>query len=263
MVCLKLSGIMGVMKKVSVIIPVYNNSLYLDECIRSVVDQTYKNLEIIFVDDKSTDNSLDVIGKYHDNRIKVVKLRKNSGAAIARNKGVEVATGDYICFLDSDDFWVKDKIKKQVKFMSEGKYAFIYGDYAYYNNGAVKEVRVPRSITYKQLLKDTTVFTSTVMFDMNQIEKRDIYMPNIRRGQDIVTWWNVLRKGITAHATDGVLAYYRTGNGSSLSHNKFRAMKRTWKAYKTQDFGLIKRCYYFLCYAWNATKRRVRAKKIA
>ena len=254
---------MGAMKKVSVIIPVYNNSLYLDECLKSVIGQTYKNLEIIFVDDNSTDNSLEVIGKYHDKRIKVVKLRKNSGAAIARNKGVETATGDYICFLDSDDFWVKDKIERQVKFISEGGYAFIYGDYAYYNDNGVKEVRVPKSFNYKQLLKNTAIFTSTVMFDMNHIKKSDIRMPNIRRGQDIVTWWNVLRKGITAYGAEGVLAYYRTGNGESLSHNKFQAMKRTWRAYKTQDFGLAKSCYYFLCYAWNATKRRVKAKKIA
>lgn len=253
---------MGVMKKVSVIIPVYNNSLYLDECMDSVINQTYENLEIIIVDDDSTDNSLEVIGKYHDKRIKVIKLRKNSGAAIARNKGVEVATGDYLCFLDSDDYWVLDKIERQVKFMSDGDHAFIYGDYAYYNNGKVREVRVPKSLNYKQLLKDTTIFTSTVMFDMKKIRKSDIRMPNLRRGQDIVTWWNVLRKGIVAHAADGVLAYYRTGNGGSLSHNKFRALMRTWRAYQTQRLGFLKRFYYFLCYAKNATMRRLRAKRV-
>ncbi len=253
---------MGVMKKVSVIIPVYNNSPYLDECMDSVINQTYENLEIIIVDDDSTDNSLEVIGKYRDKRIKVIKLRKNSGAAIARNKGTEIATGDYLCFLDSDDYWVKDKIERQVKFITEGKYAFIYGDYAYYNNGKAKKVSVPKSLNYKQLLKDTTIFTSTVMFDMKQIKKSDIRMPNIRRGQDIVTWWNVLRKGITAYATDGVLAFYRTGNGNSLSHNKFRAMKRTWNAYRTQGISFFARCYYFVCYAKNATFRRIRAKEI-
>ncbi len=250
------------MKKVSIVIPVYNNSPYLDECLKSVIQQTYKNLEIIIVDDNSTDNSLEVIEGYHDKRIRVLKLRKNSGAAIARNKGVEIATGDYLCFLDSDDYWVNDKIERQVKFISDNKYAFIYGDYAYYNNGKAKKVCVPKSLNYKQLLKDTTIFTSTVMFDMKLIQKSDIRMPNIRRGQDIVTWWNVLRKGIVAHATDGVLAYYRTGNGSSLSHNKFKAIKRTWKAYQTQEFSFFRRCYYFLCYAKNATMRRVRAKRV-
>ncbi len=253
---------MVIMKKVSVIIPVYNNSPYLGECLDSVVNQTYKNLEIIIIDDKSTDNSLEVIRKYHDKRIKVISLKKNSGVAIARNNGVKIATGDYICFLDSDDYWVNDKIEKQVKFMSENGYAFIYGDYAYFNNGKARRVCVPKSITYNQLLKDTTVFTSTVMFVMKQIRKSDIYMPNIRRGQDIVTWWNVLRKGVVAHAADGLLAFYRTGNGDSLSHNKLQALKRTWRAYQTQDISLIKRCLLFLCYAKNAVIRRIKAKKM-
>ena len=252
------------MKTVSVIIPVYNNSPYLDKCIESVLKQTYKKLEIIIVDDHSTDNSLEVILKYHDKRIKVVKLRKNSGAAIARNKGTELATGDYICYLDSDDYWAYDKVERQVKYMRDNDRAFIYGDYVYCNNGSFKRVYVPKKITYKDLLKNTAIFTSTVMFNMKYIEKKDISMPNIRRGQDVVTWWNVLKKGIVAYSTDdSVLAFYRTENRNSLSHNKFGALKRTWKAYRTQDLNIIVRMYYFLCYAKNATKRRVTAKKIA
>ena len=91
--------------KVSVIIPLYNEEKYILECINSVINQTYKNLEIIIVDDKSTDNSLKILEQIKDDRIKTIKLDKNSGVAHARNKGVEVSTGDYICFLDSDDFW--------------------------------------------------------------------------------------------------------------------------------------------------------------
>ena len=112
------------MKKVSVIIPVYNSSLYLEECINSIVNQTYKNLEIIIVNDKSTDDSLKIISKFKDKRIKVINLKKNHGVAVARNKGVMASTGDYICYIDSDDYWSLDKIEKQIKFIKNKE--FIY-----------------------------------------------------------------------------------------------------------------------------------------
>ena len=103
------------MDKVSVIVPVYNTSLYLEECLNSIINQTYKNLEIIIVNDNSKDNSLEVISKFKDKRIKLINLKKNVGVAVARNKGVETSTGDYICYMDSDDYWCLDKIEKQVK----------------------------------------------------------------------------------------------------------------------------------------------------
>ena len=249
---------MGV--KVSVIIPVYNNAKYLKECLDSVVKQTYKNLEIIIIDDKSSDNSLEVISQFDDKRIKLIKLRKNSGAAIARNKGVEIASGDYICYVDSDDIWAQDKIKKQVNFMKQNDYTFIYSDYAYLNNGTVKRVCVPKSIDYKGALKNTTIFTSTVMLNMKHLDKKDIYMPNVRKGQDAATWWNILGTGVRAYAINEVLAFYRTGNKASLSHNKLKALKRTWNIYKTQDLSLPKRMYYFSHYFKNAILRRIKAK---
>ena len=102
------------MKKVSVIIPVHNSSKYIQECINSVINQTYKNLEIIVIDDKSTDNSVEIIKSIRDKRIKSIELKENVGAALARNKGIELSTGDYICFLDSDDYWYHKKIEKQL-----------------------------------------------------------------------------------------------------------------------------------------------------
>ena len=245
------------MKKVSVIVPVYNTSKYLDECINSIIKQTYKNLEIIFINDSSNDDSLEVISKYKDKRIKIIDLKENKGVAVARNKGIEISTGDYICFLDSDDYWNLKKIEKQVKFMEKHNYTFIYSDYAFLKNGVKKLVRVPSKIIYKEALKNTTIFTSTVMFNMKYLTKEDIYMPNLRRGQDTATWWNVLRKGITAYAINEVLAIYRIDNKNSLSSNKFSALKRTWNIYKLQDLNIFQRLYYFMFYVLNAIKRRL------
>ena len=242
------------MKKVSVIIPVYNSSLYLEECINSIVNQTYKNLEIIIVNDKSTDDSLKIISKFKDKRIKVINLKKNHGVAVARNKGVMASTGDYICYIDSDDYWSLDKIEKQIKFIKNKE--FIYSSYSYLKNGKLHKAKIPSSITYKEALKNTTIFTSTVMFNMSKLNKEDIMMPDIRRGQDTATWWKVLKKGITAYGIDESLVVYRIV-GKSLSSNKLIALKRTWNIYKREDINIFKRIYYFLCYIFNAIKRRV------
>ncbi len=244
------------MEKVSVIIPVHNTEQYLKECLDSVVNQTYKNLEIILINDASTDNSIDIINKYKDKRIKVINMKHNSGVAIARNTGVDKSTGDYICYLDSDDYWELNKIEKQVDFIKKNNYEFIYSDYSYLYNNKIKRVKVPKSITYKKALKNTTIFTSTVMFNMKKLNKKDIYMPNIKRGQDTATWWKVLKKGITAYAINEVLAYYRITD-KSLSSNKYTALKRTWNIYKLEDLNIVKRAYYFMCYIINAIKRRI------
>ena len=243
--------------KVSVIIPMHNSAKYIEECMESVLNQTYKNIEVIVVDDKSSDNSVSIIEEINDNRIKIIKLQENVGAATARNTGVDASTGDFLCFLDSDDYWALDKLEKQVEFMQRNNYVFIYSDYAYLRDGKVQHIaRVPKSMDYKSLLKNTAIFTSSVMFNMSYLQKQDIYMPNITRGQDMATWWQVLKKGYIAYAINEVLAYYRVGE-KSLSSNKIKAIKRTWYLYTRENMSLFKRLINFTCYAYNAVKRRV------
>lgn len=243
------------MKKVSVIIPVHNSEKYIQECINSVINQTYKNLEIIIIDDKSTDNSVNIIKNIKDKRIKLIELSINSGAAIARNKGIEASTGDYICFLDSDDYWKLKKIEKQVKYIKDK--AFIYSEYLYLRKNKTHIAHVPKSLTYKGLLKNSAIFTSTVMLNMKYLNKEDIYMPNMRIGQDYGAWYKILKKVGIAYGMQEVLSIYRVGN-KSLSHNKLKAMKRTWNLYKREKLTLLKKIYCFTCYAYNATKRRIK-----
>ena len=95
------------------------------------------------------------------------------------------------------------------------------------------------------------------MLNMNILKKEDIYMPNIKRGQDMATWWKILKKGITAYGQNEVLSIYRVGN-KSLSSNKFKAIKRTWNLYKVENIKYSKRIYYFICYILNAIKRRIK-----
>ena len=115
---------------------------------------------------------------------------------------------------------------------------------------------MPKSLTYNELLKNTAIFTSTVMFNMKYLKKEDIYMPNIKRGQDAATWLKILKKIDKAYGMQEVLSIYRVGE-KSLSSNKFKAIKRTWNLYKREDIKFPKRVYCFMCYAFNAIKRRI------
>lgn len=247
---------------VSIIVPVYNCGKFLTDTIRTVKEQTYQNFELIFVNDCSTDNSSDIIQKEAqlDDRIKLINLEKNSGAAIARNTGMKSAKGRYIAFLDADDFWNKNKLEKQLKFIKENNYAFTFTGYEFTDedgNRTGKIVSIPKELTYKQALKNTTIFTSTVIFDVKQLGKELIEMPNVKRGQDTATWWKVLRNNNVAYGLDEVLSFYRRSN-NTLSANKIKALKRTWNLYRNvEKLSVFKSFYYFCFYVINAIKRRV------
>lgn len=116
---------------ISIITPTYNCGKFIGETIESVINQTYENWEMIIVDDCSKDNTKDIVNKYaqNDDRIKYHLLEKNSGAAIARTKAMELANGNYMAFLDSDDLWVEDKLEKQLKFMKENNFNFVCTEY--------------------------------------------------------------------------------------------------------------------------------------
>lgn len=246
---------------VSIVIPVYNASKYLDDTMQTIINQTYKNWEAIFVDDCSKDDSLDIIKKYQkeDKRIKLIVNDKNSGAAVTRNNGFNAALGRYLCFLDADDKWEKEKMETQVKFMQEKNCAFSFTGYEFADkncNPTGKKVFVPETITYKQALKNTTIWTSTVMFDLNQLTKEDIYMPNVK-SEDTACWWKILKKVKYANGLNEVLSYYRRTN-NSLSSNKIKALKRTWYLYRhVENLNVFYSSYNFIWYCVNAIKRRI------
>ena len=165
-----------------------------------------------------------------------------------------------MCFLDADDLWEKDKLEKQFKFMKKNNCEFSFTGYEFADEKGIpngKKVKVPANITYKQALKNTTIWTSTVMFDMNKLSKDSIYMPNVKRGQDTATWWKVLKKIKCAYGLNEVLSYYRRTN-ESLSANKLTALKRTWNLYRNvEKLGVFSSVYNFCWYCYNAVKRRI------
>ena len=244
---------------VSIIIPVYNAEKFINDTINTVLNQTYENWELILVDDCSADKSVEVINKYLNHKIHVYKLEKNSGAAIARNTGIKAAKGKYICFLDADDLWEKDKIEKQVKFMKENNCAFSFTGYEFTDsngNPNGKKVYVPDKINYKQAIKNTIICTITVMFDMDKLNKDDIYMPNVK-SEDSATWWKVLKKVDYAYGMKEILSYYRRGI-QTKSSNKFKVIFQTWDLYRNvEHLNFAYSVYCFVCYIIHAILRRI------
>ena len=246
---------------VSIVVPVYNAERFLAETIELVQKQTYQNWELILVDDCSSDQSAAIVRQYakDDARIRLIEQDANSGAAKSRNLGIMQANGRYLCFLDADDIWVSKKLARELAFMQEKNAAFVFTGYEFADaegEGLGKIVHVPETITYKQALKNTTIFTSTVMIDREKISDTDIYMPQIA-SEDTATWWHILKKYQTGYGLDENLVKYRRTEGT-LSSNKLVAIQRIWGLYRRQEKLSWLGSIYCMCFwALRAVLRRV------
>ena len=218
---------------VTIITPSYNAERFIQETMESAVAQTFINWEMIIVDDCSKDRTVDIIKQYQkqEQRIKLIQLTKNSGAAVARNMAIEHSKGRFLAFLDSDDLWLPEKLEKQLDFMQKNHVAFSYSQYVTMDeNGETGSiVPCPRKVTYKQLLKQNVIGCLTVMLDKEKIGT--VKMENIRSRQDYVLWLTLLKNGHQAYGMQEVLSKYRLGH-NSLSKNKIKMAKQNWQVYR-------------------------------
>lgn len=246
---------------VSIIIPVFNAEKYIEETINSILVQTYSKWELILVNDCSTDNSKLIYDKYaYDIRIKWIDLQINSGPAIARNRGIDISKGEFICFIDSDDKWDKEKLEIQHNFMKEKECAFSYHSYEFANEKCIpngRKVIAKDILTYKAALKNNIISTITVMFNMKKIDKELIKMPNIKYVEDTATWWKILKKGYNAYGIKNIFAYYRRQKKTNSS-NKLRTQKNLWYVYRKEEgLGFFVSIYYIFLKNLNALIRRI------
>lgn len=244
---------------VSIITPCYNSEKFLDECISSVLNQTYQNWEMLIVDDNSSDNSSILINSYSkkDERIKPLYLNDNIGAALARNKAISKAKGKYLAFLDSDDVWLPKKLEVQTNFMKKNNYSFVFSSYSVISDDEKLNyiINVPETITYKRYLKNTIIGCLTVMLDKQKFKK--IEMPNLRSSHDMALWLNLLKQEKYAYGIAQDLAIYREHKSSNTS-NKFRAIFDVWNVYrKHEKLNLFYSIYNFVFYAINAFRKRL------
>lgn len=243
---------------VSIITPAYNAAAYIAETIESVFNQTYINWEMLIVNDCSKDNTSEIVQSYaaKDKRIKLINLKQNSGAAVARNTAIQNAKGRYIAFLDSDDLWKKEKLQKQISFMQQNGYAFTYTSYGHFKGtkeNIQNHVQIPTSLNYQQALKGNKIGCLTVMLDRKQIQ--NIHFTT-QKHEDYILWLDILKQGITAYGIQESLALYRTGNSESISSNKLQSAMWTWNVYRnSQKLSVVKSMYYMLFYTVSGLRK--------
>ena len=198
---------------VSIIMPNYNSENYVKATIQSVLNQTYQNWELLFVDDCSTDNSLEIVKSFSDDRIKILQNETNSGAAVSRNYALRMAEGKWIAFLDSDDLWIPEKLEKQLTFMVENNYDFTYTHYRVCNNGTWEDfIRVsPKKVTLRKMYNYCYFSTITVMYSREKLGLLQI--PDIKKRNDYALWLTALRKS-DAYLYPEVMSYYIRHTGS-------------------------------------------------
>lgn len=210
---------------VSIIMPSYNTAQYIGATIKSVLNQTYTNWELIIVDDCSTDNTDDVVKNYlSDKRIKYLKNEQNSGAAVSRNRALREAKGQWISFLDSDDLWMPEKLEKQICFMKENGYNFSYTDYEEISaEGNMTGVFVtgPKKITRTGMYNYCWPGCLTVMYDATKVGL--IQISDIKKNNDYAMWLKVCKKA-DCYLLDECLGQYRKGRVGSVSTHSIKTM---------------------------------------
>ncbi len=234
------------MPKVSVIVPVYNVEKYLRECLDSIVNQTYKNIEVICIDDGSTDSSLEILQEYaqRDDRV-VILQQENQGAAVARNYGMSLAKGEYISFLDSDDVFHLQMFEKTV-----AKADFFDADITIFRamtfdtNNNVKAVmkdyiskyKLGQIKTFSYIDVPDKIFNSFLIPAWNKLFKKDFIIRNnimfqdIKRYNDLFFTNTALVMASKIILLDEVLLFYRVGMKSNLQSGKDKTPTEVYKA---------------------------------
>jgi teichuronic acid biosynthesis glycosyltransferase TuaG len=240
---------------VSIVMPAFNAGRFIGDSIRTVQAQTYTDWELLVVDDGSSDDTVDVVESFArwDRRVRLVGQGDRGGPGAARNIGIAAARGEHLAFLDSDDLWLPDRLSRQLDFVSRGDVAFAIGGYTFiYPDGRVanRTIRVPERLDYRALLKNTIIWTATVLLNRRLIG--DIRMPRLPQHEDLVLWFDLLKRGFVAHGMQEPLAVYRMVHGSA-SRNKWRSAKRMWNVYRDiEHLSLPDTMWCYAHYAWRA-----------
>ena len=239
---------------ISIIMPAYNAMATIAPAIDSVLKQTWKNWELIIINDCSTDSTYDLAKSFadKDSRIRLVSNSENCGASHTRHNGILLANSQWLAFLDSDDLWAADKLEKQMALQNEQNADLIFTGSSFIDHqGNPKDwtLRVPTAIRYRKLLKQNLISNSSVLV------RKDRYLACEYLGEglheDFVCWLRMLRDGALACGIDEPLLIYRL-TPTSKSGNKLKAAKMNWHAYRTAGLSIPEAAYYMGFYTINS-----------
>lgn len=231
---------------ISIVMPSYNTDKFIKDAIQSVVSQTYKNWELIIVDDCSDDNTLEVVRGFNDKRIRLFIAKKNCGAAKCRNKALYEAKGRWIAFLDSDDVWFPDKLGKQISFMKKRNIHFSYTKYKKIDEDSRDTgicVSGPSRIKKGRMYNYCWPGCLTVMFDANILPDK-LKIANIKKNNDYAMWL-FITKYADCYLLDDVLAEYRLRNGSISREKSISLIKWHFRLFhEAEKMGVLRSLNY-------------------
>lgn len=236
---------------VSIITPAWKAERWIAETIESVLAQTYSNWEMWVVDDCSPDHTADIVLQYaaRDSRVRLIRQPVNGGPAAARNAAILAAHGRWLAFLDSDDLWLPEKLAAQLSFQVGQSAVLTYTEFRRMSATAGvigRQITVPDSLTYTQLLGNTAIATSTVIVDRHlagEVRLKPMYY------DDFGCWLDILRSGESAIGLHQDLMRYRVVGGS-VSRNKWRSAREVWKTYRqVEKLDLVASAMHFAKYA--------------
>lgn len=255
------------MAAISIIIPVYNTEKFLKQCLDSVINQTFTDIEIICVNDASTDGSLEILKTYEENdhRIKVINNEKNIGLGLTRNRGFEIASGEYIHFFDSDDWLKLDAYEKLYKFLSSYDVDYIEFNFQEYNQKKKKcitkskedlpyltEIFLPKDNIN---LYDNSECVAKRIFKKDFLIKHNILFTDIRRFEDTPYWIDCIYNSYKILLVNEELFFYRIENAASLMGTRYKVFN-----YYFEWFYILKKKIYDI--DWHDTIRIVLINKI-
>jgi len=242
---------------VSIVVPAYKAAAFIDRTIESVRAQTHDEWEMLIADDCSPDNTRELVSAWQarDSRVRLIALERNGGPAAARNAAIAQAKGRWLAFLDSDDFWLPQKLERCIAHADANRAALVFTGFRRVSADEDRTgdyISVPRTLTYRQLLGNTAIATSTVLIDRSlagTVRMERVYY------DDFVCWLSILKRGHVAHGLDEDLMRYRVV-AKSVSRNKGKSAREVWKTYReVEQLGLLPSAWYFSRYAFNALRK--------
>ncbi len=242
---------------VDVILPNYNGAKVLNETINSVINQSFQDFNLYVIDDCSKDESINVIEDYSDPRINLVKLKKNKGVYFCRNLGMRKSNSKYLAFIDSDDYWEKDKLKKQISFMKKFDHKFTYTDYTPFqekNNNKIfkKKINVKNKFNRNEFINNTSIAMSSVVIERSLI--KNLKFKKLKICEDYLFKCEILKKQEAYKCGDSMM-FYRISN-NSLQSNKLRNFYWVWLINKKyNNLNIFKNVKSLLSISFNSIKK--------
>ena len=252
---------------VSVIIPTYNKAQFLKKALESILNQTYREVEVILINDGSTDNTAEIVKSFNDPRI-IYVWQGNKGPAVARNTGIKKAKGKYVAFLDSDDLWLKEKLEKQVEFMEKNPEVGLLGTACYEINdkGEVigkKIFPIKNKILQKDLIKYNPFIQSSIITKREVFDKVGLYDENFKESEDYEFWLRIAGNYKIGNLAELLVMkrYYRDGLSPAKDREQLYFLLEAKKtAIRRGQYP--EWCYFYLLKSWIFMKIPFSLRKV-